>query len=140
MEEYIKNLNLIDLISEKHKELRKHTFEIRNNKNFDEISSAETHLIAMLSIKDMTIADCARKMGLSRQAVHRCSKDLIAENYIISISVEGNHRDKLLQLTEKGINHYNEMVLLKNELEKKIAKNIGIKNVEFLKELLKKEW
>lgn len=140
IEEYINNLNLIDLVSEKHKKLRKKTFKLWAERNLENISGAETHLLAMLSIKNMTIADCARKMNLSRQAVHKCSKDLIAQNYITFFSIEGNHRDKLLQLTDKGTNYCIKMLNLKEEIEREITENIGSENVEFLKNLLRKEW
>lgn len=140
MEEYIKNLNLIDLVSEKHKKLRKNTFKLWAEKNVGNISDAETHLLAMLSIKDMTIADCARKMNLSRQAVHKCSKELILKNYIVFLPVTGNQKNKLLTLTEKGVIFCDEILKLKIEIEKKIIENIGLENVKLLKELLRKDW
>jgi len=120
--------------------LRKKTNDLWIEKNTVNISGAETHLLAILSIKDMTIADCARKMNLSRQAVHKCSKSLITQNYINILFVEGNHRDKLLKLTDKGISYCNEMLELKEQIEREIIEKIGVEDFRFLKNLLRKEW
>lgn len=140
MREYLENLNLIDLVSEKHKKLRRITLDlwIRNhNSNFSE---TEMHLLSMLIIKKMTIAESARKMNISRQAVHKFSKLLLETGYIIFETIEGNHKEKLMSLTPKGIEIYDEMVKLKNDIEDQINKEIGEENVKILKDLLLKNW
>lgn len=140
LKEYLENLNLIDLISEKHKKLRKITLELwikNHNSNFSE---TEMHLLSMLIIRKMTIAESARKMNISRQGVHKFSKILLENDYILFETIEGNHKEKLMALTPKGIEVYNEMVKLKTEIENQISNEIGEENIKILKNLLLKNW
>jgi hypothetical protein len=43
-------------------------------------------------------------------------------------------------LTLKGEAYCKEMLILKKEIEEEIVKNIGYDNVQFLKEILRKDW
>lgn len=140
MSDYLKELHLVDLLSEKHKELRKKVMELWLQKDGEYISDTESHMLGMLEIKNMTVAECARKMNISRQATHKCSKKLIERGYIVTSSIEGNNRDILLALTERGDEYCSEMLKLKKTLEEEVAKKIGKENVKMLKNLLKKEW
>lgn len=140
MEDYFKNLNLIDLISEKHKKLRGEVERLWLEKKGEEITDTETFMLAMLEIRSMTIAESARQICVSRQAAHKCAKKLIEKGYISMNSIEGNKRDKLIVLTTKGKEYCSEMLRLKNQIEEDIAKVIGRENVEMLKTYLRKNW
>ncbi|EKQ57456.1 MULTISPECIES: MarR family transcriptional regulator [unclassified Clostridium] len=140
MDDYISGLNLIDLVSLKHKKLRREVMELWMKNNGNEITDTEAHMLGMLEIKNMTMAESARMMNISRQAVHKCAKKLIDEGYIKMTSIEGNKRDKLISLTEKGEEYCNEMIKLKERIEEHISKNIGRKNVEMLKRYLREDW
>ena len=140
MKEYLENLHLTDPISEKHKKVRKITLDlwIKNHRN--NFSETEMHLLSMLIIRKMTIAESARKMNISRQGVHKFSKILLENDYILFETIEGNHKEKLMALTPKGIEVYNEMVKLKTEIENQISNEIGEENIKILKNLLLKNW
>lgn len=140
MDKYLKELNLIDLVSEKHKKLRKEVMSVWMEKHNEFISTSEAHMMATVNIKQMTVAEIARKMNISRQAVHKFSKKLIEEDYITMKPVEGNNRDKLVVLTSKGEAYCKKMLILKQEIEEEIVKNIGYDNVQLLKEILRKDW
>jgi hypothetical protein len=43
-------------------------------------------------------------------------------------------------LSKKGEEYCREMLILKQQVEDEIIKNIGYENVEFLKEFLRKDW
>lgn len=137
MNQYIKNLNLIDLVSEKHKELRRATRTIWNDDSF---CDNKLHLISMLYVKKMTISESARQMDISRQAVHKFSKSLSEENLIKIEDNEENQKEKLMSLTEKGNNLYHELLDIKLKLENEIQKKIGQENLIFLKEILQNKW
>jgi len=137
MDEYLKTLNLIDLISEKHKELRK---RVRDNWNNSNLCDNKLHLISMLKIKKMTISESAKKMNLSRQAIHKFSKSLAEEGFIRIEDNETNNKEKFMALTEKGNGLYNELLGIKLELESQIVENIGEDNMKFLRTLLQKNW
>jgi DNA-binding MarR family transcriptional regulator len=140
MDNYLKDLNLIDLVSEKHKKLRKEVMKLWAKQHGEYISDSESHMLGTINIKETTVAEIARKMNISRQAAHKCSKKLIEGGYIIMKSIEGNNRDKLVILTLKGEAYCKEMLILKQEIEEEIVKKIGYDNVQFLKEILRKDW
>ena len=140
MYDYLKDLNLIDLVSEKHKKLRKELMKLWEKEYEEYISSSEAHMMATINIKEATVAEIARKMNISRQGAHKCAKKLIDSDYIIMKAIEGNNRDKLLTLTKKGEKYCHDMLILNQQIEQEIIKNIGRENVELLKELLRKDW
>ena len=140
MENYLGTLNLIDLISEKHKKLRKEVMKLWDEKHSEYISDSEAHMSGTINIREMTVAEVARKMNISRQGAHKCAKKLIDNGYIMLKSVEGNNRDKLIVLTEKGEEYCTEMLVLKKQVEEEIINKLGIKNIEFLKDFLRKDW
>lgn len=140
MDDYLKDLNLIDLLSEKHKKLRKEVMKLWIEKNGEYMTDTESHMLGMLDAKSMTVSEIARKVNISRQGAHKCAKKLIDSEYIIMNAIEGNNRDKLLVLAKKGEDYCSEMLILKRQLEEEIINNIGYENVEFLKGILRKSW
>ena len=143
MDNYLEDLNLVDLVSEKHKKLRKEVMKLWVIQHDEYISDSESHMIHMIgnmNIKEMTVAQIARKMNISRQGAHKCAKKLIDSEYIIMKAIEGNNRDKLLTLSKKGEEYCKEMLILKQQVEEEIINNIGYENVEFLKNILRKSW
>ncbi|MHC1749653.1 MAG: hypothetical protein AB9856_15385 [Cellulosilyticaceae bacterium] len=140
MNDYLQTLNLIDLVSQKHKKLRKEVIRLWLEKNEEEISDTESHMLGMLEIENITIAESARKMNVSRQAAHKCAKKLIEKDYIMIKAIDGNKRDKLMGLTKKGEAYCYEMLKIKKQIEEEIASNIGHQNVALLKDCLRKDW
>ena len=140
MDDYLKDLNLVDLVSERHKYLRRKVMQLWLDKNGEYMTETEAHLLGMLDRENMTMAKSAKKINLSRQATHKCAKKLIDRGYIIMSSIEGNNRDKLISLTEKGVEYCSEMLKLKEQIEEEVARNIGNDNVELFKMYLRKDW
>ncbi|MFW2487454.1 MarR family winged helix-turn-helix transcriptional regulator [Clostridium chromiireducens] len=140
MDEYLKGLNIIDLLSLKHRKLRKEVMKAWLKKNGNEVSDTESHMLGMLEIKGMTVAEVARKMNITRQSAHKSAKKLIEQNYIKMIPIEGNKRDKLIVLTKKGEEYSTEMLKIKRRIEEEISENIGNETVEMFKNYLMKDW
>jgi DNA-binding MarR family transcriptional regulator len=140
MNDYLETLNLIDLISEKHKKLRSEVMRLWLEEKGEEITDTEAHLLGMLEIKSMTVAESARKINLSRQATHKCARKLIEKDYIAMNAIENNKRDKMLTLTKKGKAYCDEMLKIKELIEQEVALNIGSENIEALKLYLRKDW
>lgn len=137
MTEYLETLNLIDLISEKHKELRKET---RNKWANNKLCDNKLHLISMLTINKMTISEAAKLMNLSRQAIHKFSKSMLEEGLIKIDDSKENNKEKFMILTELGNELYNELLEIKLKLEKDIEKKIGNDSFKVMKKLLQQSW
>ena len=133
----LQDMNLIDLLSEKHLVLRK----IVTDQDPDQINKTESHILAVLEAHQMlSISEISRIINISRQGTHKSIKGLLSRNYVEAVEVEGNQRDKNIILTQKGVACNQRMMVTKIELEQKIANKLGAANVELLKALLKEEW
>ncbi|KTD85623.1 MarR family winged helix-turn-helix transcriptional regulator [Paenibacillus etheri] len=137
MDNHLQEMNLIDLLSEKHLVLRK----IVTDQDPDQINKTESHILAVLEAHQMlSISEISRIINISRQGTHKSIQGLLSRNYVEAVEVEGNQRDKNIILTQKGIECNQRMMITKIELEQRIANKLGAANVELLKSLLKEEW
>lgn len=139
MKEELKNLNLIDLISEKHIVLRKEVEERWAENMTNEISHTEAMLLAKLHMGRISLAEVARQANISRQAMSKCAKGLESKGYL-SFEAEGESKGKYAKLTAKGEDYCKKSEALKQSIEKEITEKIGEQAIEALKELLKRSW
>lgn len=135
-----KNLNIIDLISEKHAKLRKMVIETWVERGEERVSDTESYMIALVERNELTVAQIGRIIGISRQGAHKCAKGLIERGYIIIENKDVNSRDKILYLTEKGSRFCRETLILKEEFETNIINSIGEDKFKILKECLSENW
>ena len=74
------------------------------------LSSARWKVLGALArnsdVNALTVADVARNMGLTRQAVQRLSNEMQADGLLQSEDNPNHKRAKLISLTEKGMNAY----------------------------------
>lgn len=134
---YLHQLNLIDLISEKHLHLR----DMVSQLSLDDVNKTEGHILAVLErYTDLTITDISKIIHISRQGTHKCIQGLRAKEYVAILPIEGNLRDKHVILTEKGKTCCHHLLKIKQEIECQIIDQLGKEQVEGLKSLLKREW
>lgn len=103
----------------------------------DIISSSK--ILAFVDNGVVTISSIAKKIGISRQAVHKVVKNLADKGFLI-LAHEMNKRDKQIQMTQKG----QELLVCRQEVmqkvEDRIAQNIGEEEFCKLKKLLQMSW
>ncbi|MCG7343585.1 MarR family winged helix-turn-helix transcriptional regulator [Sporosarcina sp. ACRSL] len=136
----LQNLDLIDLLSERHSLLRKISEEAWNSQSEIYISNSEWYIMARIYKKRPTISYVTKHVDISRQAIHKFMKQLAAKGLIEIQNVENNKKEKCVQLTALGEDCYEKNEGLKAQLEQKIAEKIGTEQVAILKELLQLEW
>lgn len=136
----LENLDLIDLISERHVLLRKITEKSWNDNNDIYISNSEWFILVRIYKKHPTISYVSKQIGISRQATHKLIKSLKAKGLIEITNSENNNRDKCLRLTPLGEDCYAKNTSLKVALEQKIAQKIGAEQLAVLKDILKSDW
>lgn len=140
MSSNFQNLNIIDLISEKHAKLRRMVIETWVERGEERVSDTESYMIALIEKNELTVAQIGRIIGISRQGAHKCAKGLIERGYIIIENKDVNSRDKILSLTEKGLRFCKETLILKEEFETNIINSIGEDKFKILKECLSESW
>ncbi len=137
----MQNLDLIDLISERHVQLRSITEKLWNNNSKIYISNSEWFIIARIyEKKQPTISYVSKHVDISRQATHKFIKQLEEKGLVEIKNVENNKKEKCIQLTSLGEECYEKNESLKATLEEKIAAKIGAEQLSFLKEILKANW
>ena len=132
------NLNIIDLISEKHISLRREVEERWSESGEEEITHTEAMLLAKINMGKISIAEVARQANISRQAMHKCAKKLEDRGYLKFISNENNQTYTIL--TEKGVLYCEKSNELKEKIEKEIEDILGEENIKIIKKLLEKKW
>ncbi|MFJ7727342.1 MarR family winged helix-turn-helix transcriptional regulator [Neobacillus sp. NPDC097160] len=136
----LQNLDLIDLISERHSLVRKISEKAWNDKSEIYISNSEWYIMARIYKKRPTISYVTKNVEISRQAIHKFIKNLSAKGLVEINNLENNKKEKCIQLTALGEECYEKNEALKAQLENKIAEKIGAEQVKNLKDLLKLDW
>lgn len=141
MEDYYENLDLIDLISERHVQLRKIIEKLWNENGEIYISNSEWFILARIDqYNEPTVSCLTKSVDITRQATHKFIKSLKSKGLVEVNNVNNNKKEKYVTLTEFGKECLTKYLKVKEDLEAKIAEKIGLEQVEKLKELLRTEW
>ena len=140
MDTNLQKLDFIDVLSERHVQLRSITEKLWNDTSEIYISNSEWFIMARVYKKQPTISYVTKRVDISRQATHKFIKNLEAKGLVTISSLENNKKDKCIQLTKLGEECYEKNEALKANLEKKIADKIGAEKLEILKEILRLDW
>lgn len=141
MEDYYENLDLIDLISERHVQLRKIIEKLWNENGEIYISNSEWFILARIDqYNEPTVSCLTKSVDITRQATHKFIKSLKSKGLVEVNNVKNNKKEKYVTLTEFGKECLTKYLKVKEDLEAKIAEKIGLEQVEKLKELLRTEW
>ena len=134
----VRNLNIIDLISEKHITLRREVEERWSKSGEEDITHTEAMLLAKINMGKISLAEVARQANVSRQAMHKCAKKLEEKGYLEFIASESNQT--YTSLTEKGSLYCKKSNDLKEKIEQELAENLGEENIKLIKKLLEGQW
>lgn len=140
MEPYFETENLVDLISDKHAKLRKMVIDTWIKNGEEEITDTESYMIAIIQRERTTVAQIAKKIGISRQGAHKCAKGLMERGYIEIENQQKNSRDKFLMITEKGKYFLRETLHIKQSIEEEIINSIGRDKFNILKDIFSNSW
>lgn len=109
-------------------------------RGYSDITPAMSRLFAYLAGKPIAISDLARKLSVSRQAVHKLALEASRLGYVEFMPSSDDARLKLLKFTAKGrsmsLTAENDLI----EIEKALAKQIGAQRMQALQEILSMPW
>jgi DNA-binding MarR family transcriptional regulator len=107
---------------------------------FDGITPAQTRLLAQMAGKPTSMAELARRLGVSRQAVHKTVSDLERRGILkVEIDPARGNASKVVY-TELGREVNREGAKLIQQIEQTLAQRLGAQQVADLKQLLTKGW
>jgi DNA-binding MarR family transcriptional regulator len=136
----LQNLDLIDLLSERHSLVRSISEKVWNDQSEIYISNSEWYIMARIYKKQPSISYVTKNVEISRQAIHKFIQKLSEKGLVEINNVENNKKEKCIRLTALGEECYEKNASLKAQLEIKIAEKIGIEQVNILKDILKLDW
>ncbi|AZK45664.1 MarR family winged helix-turn-helix transcriptional regulator [Paenibacillus lentus] len=134
------NLDLIDLISERHVLLRNLNSQLWNESHDLHISNSEWFIMARIYKKQPTISYVTKHVDISRQATHKFIKNLESKGLVEVSKAQHNNKDKCIRLTKFGEECFEKNEIIKATLEAKIIETIGIEQVTQLKQILQTDW
>lgn len=140
MDSILQRLHLLDLLSERHGQLRNIAESLWNETSDITISHSEWYIMSRIYKKQPTIADVSKNVDITRQATHKFIKKLKEKGLVNVMDVENNKKVKSIELTPLGEECYEKNEALKAKIEKEIAEKIGDEQVFLLKEILKMDW
>ncbi|WP_425339545.1 MarR family winged helix-turn-helix transcriptional regulator [Lentibacillus salicampi] len=140
LDDKLKDLDLIDVLSERHLQLRKVIEQLWNTNSDMNLSNSEWFMMARIYQKQPTIAYVSRNVDISRQATHKLIKKLEEKGLVEVSNVRDNKKDKYIRLTDLGEACYEKNEALKADQERKIADNIGHEQFQLLNDILKADW
>lgn len=132
--------NLKALLQEKNWLLDNRLQQKRMASSYKTLTDAETRILAVLRGEELTISEIARRLAVSRQAVHKIISNLVKRKLLKLQKIEGNSRDKRIIFTDAGEAMKKEAAKILQELEQEVETAIGSNNFQLLKSLLGKEW
>jgi DNA-binding MarR family transcriptional regulator len=137
MSDVKRSLGLIDLISEKHMELRKKLHEASGQP----VNKSEAHILAVLEANGvLSISQIGRLIGMTRQGVHKYMLGLQTAGLVAPATTDGNARDRRVELTPQGRETVSLLEQTKQQLEAEITRHLGEAETERLVELLRGKW
>ena len=108
------------------------------SQGFNDLTPSHVTFIAALDCDDNIASEIARRLNLSRQAVHKTVRELSVSGYIETIENKKKRNSKVIQITGKG----EELIALARrmyaELDRKLLSENNTEDVERLIQILGK--
>ncbi|RPF50093.1 MarR family winged helix-turn-helix transcriptional regulator [Aquisalibacillus elongatus] len=137
----LEELDLIDLVSERHQQLRKVSGELWNKNSDLYISNSEWFILTRIFQEGQTTSSYITKsVDISRQGTHKFLKQLESKGLVRISKMKENKRERLLELTSLGEECVEKNQLLKRQIEQEISEAIGEEQIIQLKKILTSEW
>lgn len=107
---------------------------------YGEVTHAMSRLFTHLAGRPVGLSELARKLAVSRQAVHQLANDAAALGLVEFVPSENDGRVKLLRFTQKGWGMSDAAVRELGAIEAALARQIGAQDLAELKRILSKPW
>jgi DNA-binding MarR family transcriptional regulator len=104
------------------------------------ITPAQSRLLAHMGGRPTTMAELARRLAISRQAVHKTVTELARRGILELRDDPGKGNSKLVSYTDKGrqVNRVGAQLIA--AIEQRLANRLGAEDVDTLKRLLARGW
>lgn len=104
------------------------------------ITAAQSRLLANMGGKPMSMSELARRLAISRQAVHKTVGELVRRGILQVVDDPDRGNSKLVLYSEKGkaVNRAGARII--GQIEERLGERLGPAGLEALKALLAQDW
>ncbi|MGC0327373.1 DNA-binding MarR family transcriptional regulator [Streptomyces sp. SAI-170] len=104
------------------------------------VSPTQAQLFAVLDDEGTTVAELARRMGVTRQTAHQAVHGLVATGLLEQIPDPASARQRLIRRTPEGERAHRQAGVILERLEEQLAERIGRETVDALRATLETSW
>lgn len=105
-----------------------------------ELGISQMLLMASVDAEGTPLAELARRLGTSRQAVHQAVQGLVRLDLVELVADARDRRTRRARLTAKGRRIDRKVVATIHELERALQARLGAKRVAALRAVLEMDW
>lgn len=134
------DLDLIDLLNERHYYMQSLTQQAWNDKSDVHISNTEWFIMAQIYETELPVSHITKNLDISRQAIHKLINNLSEKGLIEVYKMENNKKERCITLTDFGRQCYDAKASIKSQIEDIIATNLGEEQMITLKNILQADW
>lgn len=107
----------------------------------DPITPAHATVLAHLDTDSaLSIAELARRAGVTRQTMHRAVTQLVDEGLLSSAPATSFPRSTLIELTPDGRRRHDVATRILHDLEHELGDDLGAQNLSTLRGILTRAW
>lgn len=107
---------------------------------YGNLSKADLQLLANLDCGETYASELARRMKVSRQAIGKLLKNLVADGYVSLETDPKRANTKVIVITDAGRQLVFDAIAELNRLEEELAKRIGESDARALRRALEADW
>ncbi|MEV1026388.1 MarR family transcriptional regulator [Streptomyces sp. NPDC050264] len=104
------------------------------------VTPPQVQLFAALDEDGTTVAELARRMGVTRQTVHQAVHSLVAGGLLEQVPDPSSARQRLIRRTAEGLHAHEQARRALDRLEERLADRIGAAAVAALRSALEEPW
>ncbi|KAG1649052.1 hypothetical protein GQR58_029364 [Nymphon striatum] len=110
--------------------------ELRRGTPIDGVRPFDAKVFMLASRHTRSASKIAKSLGVSKQAVQAAVQRLMAQNVVELVLVDGNKKEKIVQITEQGKKARVVAAQLIQTLEEEMVEKIGEERLEVLRSIL----
>jgi len=114
--------------------------ENAERRGYGEVTTGMSRMFAHLAGRPIGLSELARRLAVSRQAVHQMANEAARLGLVEFVSSESDGRVKLLRFTQEGWTMSETAVRELQAIEDELARRIGPRDLEELRRILGKAW
>ncbi|MFO1101124.1 MAG: MarR family transcriptional regulator [Xanthobacteraceae bacterium] len=140
VEEDVRALNLRQLLLKRSHWFEERVFEAADRYGYGFVTPAMNRLFAHMPRKPVSISTLARRLAVSRQAVHQLVTEACRRGILELVTDDSDARLRKVQFTAKGRAMKQSATLAVREIETELKRRLGAEDLATLRRILESSW